>query len=118
MPKQTLLLFAVIILAANSSIAQDSTDVMANLEKETQKEETTYTTATFKTTRVVTGQSTENTAPGVLDFRINHRFGQLNSGIYNMFGLDEASMRWGFDYGITKNIMVGIGRSTYQKTYD
>lgn len=118
MSKNLYLLILFVCFSTVNTIAQDSTDVMANLEKETAKDETNYTTATFKTTRVVSGQSTENTAPGVLDLRINHRFGQLNSGLYNLFGLDEASMRLGFDYGITKNIMVGIGHSTYQKTYD
>jgi len=118
MPKQTYLLFVVIMLTATTSFAQDTTDAMANLEKQTVQDETVYTTATFKTTRVVSGQSVENTAPGVLDLRINHRFGQLNSGLYNFFGLDEASMRLGFDYGISKRLMVGIGHSTYQKTYD
>jgi hypothetical protein len=42
----------------------------------------------------------------------------LNNGAYELFGLDNATMRLGLDYGITKNLMVGIGRSTYQKTFD
>ena len=53
-----------------------------------------------------------------MDVKISHRFGKLNEGAYEFFGLDNATMRMGFDYGITKNLMVGIGRSTYQKTYD
>ncbi|MGG9970652.1 DUF5777 family beta-barrel protein [Ferruginibacter sp. SUN002] len=118
MPKKLTLLLLVVFITTAKTFAQDTTDVMSQLENETKKDEIIYTTGTFKTTRLVTGQSTENTAPGVLDLRINHRFGQLNSGIYNMFGLDEASMRWGFDYGITKNIMAGFGRSTFQKVYD
>jgi hypothetical protein len=55
---------------------------------------------------------------GLLDLRILHRFGLLNSGIKNLFGLDQASFRLGFDYGITKNLTVGIGRSTLQKELD
>jgi hypothetical protein len=75
-------------------------------------------TATFKSTRIVNGQSIENVGKGVLDFRILHRFGQLSDGGYNLFGLDQASMRLGLDYGITKTLMVGIGRSTFEKQYD
>jgi hypothetical protein len=75
-------------------------------------------TATFKTTRVVNGHSIENVGAGILDFRILHRFGQFSDGAYNLFGLDQASIRLGLDYGITKNWMVGVGRSTFEKQYD
>lgn len=77
-----------------------------------------YTNASFKTTRVINGHSLENTAHGVLDFKISHRFGLLNQGIKNFYGLDEAEMRMGLDYGITDRLMVGLGRSGYQKTVD
>ncbi|MEI9958731.1 MAG: DUF5777 family beta-barrel protein [Ferruginibacter sp.] len=54
----------------------------------------------------------------MLDVKVSHRFGNVSDGLYELFGLDKASMRAGFDYGITKNIMAGVGRSTFQKTYD
>lgn len=95
---------------------QDTTDIMSRLEKDPKKTE--YTIATFKSTRVITGHSVENIGKGVLDVRILHRFAPLNRGSYDLFGFDIASMRMGFDYGITNNIMVGVGRSTWQKTYD
>ena len=56
--------------------------------------------------------------PGTMDFRILHRFGPLDKGYKNFFGLDQASMRMGFDFGIMQNLMVGIGRSTYKKEVD
>lgn len=97
----------------------DTTDLMAQLEKETaSKNETNYTTATFKTTRLIDGHTVENVGKGVLDVKISHRFGTLSNGAYELFGLDNATMRMGLDYGITKNLMVGIGRSTFQKTFD
>lgn len=95
---------------------QDTTDVMSRLEKDPKKTE--YTTGTFKSTRVITGHSVENIGKGVLDVRILHRFAPLNRGSYDLFGFDIASMRMGFDYGITNNLMIGVGRSTWQKTYD
>lgn len=76
------------------------------------------TTGTFKSTRIVNGQSIENVGAGVLDFRISHRFGALSQGAYNLFGLDQATMRIGLDYGINSKLTVGLGRSTYQKQYD
>lgn len=74
--------------------------------------------ATFKSTRVVNGQSIETMKKNHLDFRISHRFGRLNSGAYQLFGLDAATMRMGFEYGITDRFEVGVGRSTSQKVYD
>lgn len=53
-----------------------------------------------------------------MDFRILHRFGELNQGYKNFFGLDQASMRMGFDFGILQNLMAGFGRSTYKKELD
>ena len=77
-----------------------------------------YATASFKTNRVINGHSIENTAPGVLDFKISHRFTQLRQGLYDIFGLDGASIRFGFDYGITDRLMVGVGRSSKEKIID
>ena len=87
--------------------AQD--DLLSLLEEE---ETTDYATSSFKTNRVINLHSLENTHSGVLDFKINHRFGMLNQGVYDLFGLDNASMRLGLDYGITKNLQIGLGRST------
>ena len=112
--------FATIIAITNTQ-AQDTTDLMSQLEQEvnaSEKNSTDYTIATFKTTRVINGHSVENTGKGTLDIKISHRFGKLNDGAYSLFGLDNASMRIGADYGITKYLMVGIGRSSYQKTFD
>lgn len=104
-------------LLMNKAAGQDTTDIMKMLESETEST-TDYTTATFKTTRLINGHTIENVGKRVLDVKISHRFGKVNGGGYELFGLDNATMRMGFDYGITNYLMVGIGRSTYQKTYD
>jgi hypothetical protein len=70
-----------------------------------------YTQATFKTTRLINGHTVETTQKGVLDFRITHRFGAINTHLSNFFGLDQASMRIGLDYGITNRFTIGAGRS-------
>lgn len=72
----------------------------------------------FKSIRVINGHSMEFLSPGTMDFRILHRFGQLNQGAKNLFGLDQASMRIGFDFGLLQNLMVGVGRSTFKKELD
>jgi len=60
----------------------------------------------------------EKVGPGTLEFRISHRFGTLGGGLRDLFGLDQASIRFGFEYGLNDRVMLGLGRSTYQKTYD
>jgi hypothetical protein len=111
------LLFLSVILLAEKTYAQEADSLMAALEKENEPK-TQYTTATFKGTRIINGQSIELPAKGVLQFMINHRFGTINSGAYNFFGLDEAAIRLGLDYGITPSFTAGIGRSSLGKVYD
>ncbi len=77
-----------------------------------------YVTGTFKALYIVNMKSIESPAAGALNFEIQHRFGSLNGGGYEFFGLDNATLRLGLDYGITDRLAVGIGRSSYQKTFD
>ncbi len=115
--KKIFLLFLIFVFNFSKSNAQD--DLLKMLDDETKKEnKKEFATATFKTSRLINGHSIENTAPGVLDFKISHRFGMVNRGSYELFGLDQATMRMGFDYGISDRLTVGIGRSTFQKQYD
>ncbi len=72
----------------------------------------------FKSTRIINGQSIENVPGGVLEFRISHRFGELQQGAKTSFGFDNATTRLGLNYGLTNWLMIGAGRSTYQKEYD
>lgn len=121
--RATGILLLVVFFGAGRVMAQepaaDTTDLMAQLEKESAATNAVnYTTATFKTTRLVNGHTVENVGKGVLDVKISHRFGTLNKGGYELFGLDNATMRLGLDYGINRRLMIGVGRSTFQKTYD
>jgi len=108
------ILFLFLVLAASLS-AQD--DLMNMLSDSTAKE-INYATATFKSTRVINGHSVQMMAPGQLDVRISHRFGLVNLGAYEFFGLDQSNMHFSLEYGITKWLMVGIGRGSYEKTFD
>ncbi|HPQ99940.1 MAG: hypothetical protein H6561_06315 [Lewinellaceae bacterium] len=108
----------VVLLLAFSAVSDaygQDTDLLSLLGND---DVTEYATAAFKTNRVINLHSLESTAGGVLDFKINHRFGFINGGPYEFFGLDNAMMRLGFDYGITDQLTVGIGRSSFQKSFD
>lgn len=110
------ILFAGVLIFL-SSILKAQDDLLSMLEEE-EMPKTEYAKASFKSTRVINGHSLENVAGGVLDVKISHRFGFLNSGAYELFGLDQATIRIGADYGISDRIMVGFGRSSFEKTYD
>jgi len=77
-----------------------------------------FATASFKTNRVINLHSLESTAGGVLDFKIGHRFGFISGGFSELFGLDQALIRIGADYGISDRLTIGAGRSSFEKTYD
>jgi hypothetical protein len=108
------ILYSLLLLLASQNLrAQD--DLLDMLDSGPTTE---YATASFKANRVVNGHSIENTAYGVLDFKISHRFTPLRRGIYDMFGLDNATIRIGADYGITDRLMVGFGRNSREKVLD
>jgi hypothetical protein len=95
--------------------AQD--DLMKELEQN-EKKEVEPIEQTFKGTRLVNGQTVETKGAGELEFIFAHRFGAINSGAYNLFGLDEAYVRLGLEYGITNRLGAGFGRNSVDKTMD
>ncbi|MBD2714574.1 hypothetical protein KBK19_05970 [Microvirga sp. STR05] len=112
------------LLCAATAAAQDvpppaAPDLLNDLERQTTdtlRRETVQ--ATFKGTRIINGHSVETPGAGTLIFLISHRFGTLNSGAYNFFGLDQATIRLGLEYGLNDRLTVGVGRSSLEKTYD
>ncbi|MCC3151804.1 DUF5777 family beta-barrel protein [Hymenobacter sp. BT770] len=116
-PYATGLLLAGLLALASPARAQ--TDLLNDLEKQTaDSAKSEVVAATFKGTHIINAQSVETTGPGMLAFLIQHRFGTLNSGAYNFFGLDQAVLRLSFEYGITSRLAAGIGRSSQDKTFD
>jgi hypothetical protein len=92
-------------------------DELEELTKD-DKPQADYTTATFKGTRLINGQSIEMPAKGEMVLIFAHRFGSMENGLYDLFGLDRATMRMGVEYTPIDNVCIGIGRNTYRKTYD
>ena len=87
----TLLILPVFIQAQN----------IDDLLEEVTVSNTEYAYATFKSTRIITGHSIERMQEGQLDFRISHRFGEINRGAYEFWGLDQANIHLSLEYGIT-----------------
>jgi hypothetical protein len=113
--KKTVFITGVCLMFTLSLSAQD--DLLASLEAE-QTDEHLLVEATFKGTRLINGHSIETRKKGVMDFIIAHRFGTIDGGIYDLYGLDNASMRIGLEYALTDRLYLGLGRSSFEKTYD
>ena len=102
------------LFISNSLFSQDSLEDILGSTTSSAKPIST----TFSSTRIVNSHSVEMIPKGVGEFRISHRFGTIEEGFYDIFGLDQAKIRLGYDYGITDKIMVGFGRNSHKKVYD
>jgi hypothetical protein len=104
-----------LLLLSLASFGQEE-DLLKGLVDETPKKEFVFNA--FKSSRVIMSHSMEMLRPGVLDFRILHRFGPVNQGLSEFFGLDQATIRLGLDYAVSNNLTVGIGRGSFKKELD
>lgn len=111
------ILIILTIASGTRSAAQDSLLLSLN-DSMSVNHKTEYVSGTFKALYIVNMKTIEAPAAGSLNFEIQHRFGTINSGAYNLFGLDFATFRLGLDYGISDRVSIGIGRSTNLKTFD
>ncbi len=118
MAKRKLMFVVLCVTVFTRSHAQDSSLHNMLNDSISAHPKKTYVTGTFKAEHIVNMQTIESPANGNLNFVIQHRFGTLNSGSYNFFGLDNATLRLGQAYGITDDLDVGVGRSSYLKTFD
>lgn len=100
MNKVILLLITLILIIPTFSLAQD--------------EKKNYVSETFSSVRIINGNSTETLKKRQWRYIIAHRFGDAlgdQGGVQTAFGFDNAAdIRFGFDFGLTDNLMVGISR--------
>jgi hypothetical protein len=104
------LLFATVVQAQDSSLL--------TLLNDSATKQVIYVTGAFKATQIINTPTIEAPARKSLQFMIMHRFGKLNDGLYELFGLDNADIRFALDYGISDRLAIGIGRSSHEKVYD
>ena len=105
---------AFLILASLQLSSQDLLDILESEAPVTEN----IVSATFKGTRIVNGHSIEGRKDKELEFIIAHRFGRVNTGFEELFGLDQSNIRFSFEYGLSDDLTAGLGRSSFEKTYD
>ncbi|MEP1097582.1 MAG: DUF5777 family beta-barrel protein [Cyclobacteriaceae bacterium] len=105
----------IIFLLSFSAFSQD--ELLELLEGDS-PDNKDYASATFKSTRLINGHSVEVRSKRVLEFIISHRFGTINSGYKQFWGLDNSSIRLALEYGLTDNLNIGLGRASFNKVID
>lgn len=94
-------------------------DLEKLMEEESQVPKREPVTSSFKGTRLMNFHTLETLGPKTLEFIISHRFGAINSGANNLWGLEgPATIRFALEYGINRRLMTGLGRSSAGKLID
>lgn len=114
MKRTSIFLILFSVMAFGLKAQSDLLDLLG----EEQTEETNYATSTFKGQRLINGHTVVTRKTGELEFLISHRFGRINDGISEFFGLDAANVRFSLEYGLSDKITAGIGRNSLEKVYD
>ncbi|MBK9402839.1 MAG: hypothetical protein IPN36_18970 [Bacteroidetes bacterium] len=111
--------YTLTLLLSSYIVAVNAQDDFSKLMEDSASSGKNYTLATFKTTRVINFHTVETVGERTLDFRISHRFGEVNGGVDNFWGIDGgASIRLGLEYSYDGRLMAGFGRTSYQKMLD
>ncbi|MEN8202780.1 MAG: DUF5777 family beta-barrel protein [Bacteroidota bacterium] len=111
---KSLLCYLISSLLITSTVhAQD--DFLESLIEEENRQ---FATSAFKATRIINAHSIKQPDKGELEFRISHRFGRLNGGLTELWGLDQATIHFSLEFSPLERLTLGAGRSNYNKTYD
>ncbi len=113
MKRTSIILFLGVCLTVAAKSQDLMDELMSGIEDEPEE-----VTSVFKGTRIIHGHSVKLRKKRALEMLISHRFGRINSGSYFLWGIDDAQIRIGFDYGVTDNLNIGIGRSSFDKSFD
>jgi hypothetical protein len=106
------LLFLVAFLIQGVTFAQDATEEETGPDNRPSK-------PAFESGLLFDQQTANMQQQNTLEFIIQHRFGTVEDGISNLYGIWGASnIRLGLNYTILKNVMVGWGTTKYKKAQD
>jgi len=101
-------------IGINEIQAQDSTTAQAPVTKKR-----SFVKNTFEGNFLIDDQTVMVPIKGTLEFDIQHRFGTVNNGFTDLFGIfSGANMRLGFTYAPIKNLQVGFGASNDRMQVD
>lgn len=105
--------YIVIFLLPLAVFSQD--DLLDEIDSDIEED---YKAAAFKGLKIVNFESTKMISKQELYFVVSHRFGSIETGFKDFFGLDQAVTRLNLIYGVTDAINVGVSRSSFRKIYE
>ncbi len=106
-------IYLLIFLIPTLAFSQD--DLFSEIDVEAEED---YKSAAFKGLKIVNFESTKMISKKELYFVVSHRFGSIETGFKDFFGLDQAVTRLNLLYGITDAINIGVSRSSFRKIYE
>ena len=110
------LMVLLLIIGSSAMIvkAQDSTAAVVPVVKKK-----SYTKNTFSSPYLIDEQTVMVPVKGTFEFYIMHRFGTVNEGISNFFGVfEQANMRFAFTYVPIKDLQIGFGFGNFNMEID
>ncbi len=94
-----------VLFATNFTYAQDT--------------ENKPVTGVFNSGIFLENQTTTMYEKGIFECVINHRFGKLDDGLKELYGIySPSNIRFGLEYNITNKIQIGLGTTKYKKQQD
>lgn len=106
-------IYVLIFLIPTLVFSQD--DLFSEIDVEVEED---YKSAAFKGLKIVNFESTKMISKKELYFVVSHRFGSIETGFKDFFGLDQAVTRLNLLYGISDGINIGISRSSFRQIYE
>lgn len=111
--KRNILKTCLIILAVLFS------NIVYAQEEETEKKEAKPVRNPFEASTLIESQTIVGSSAKQLELIIHHRFGSMDNGFSDLFGIYAASnIRLGLQYGITDKLTIGIGTEKNNKFND
>lgn len=109
--KMTALLLSVLLVAQISVFAQDETTEEKPAERPAR--------AAFESGLLFDGATTTLQPSKTLEMIIQHRFGSMDNGITDLYGIwAPSNIRLGLNYSILDNLTVGLGTTKFNKMQD
>ena len=106
-------IYLLIFLIPTLVFSQD--DLLSEIDSETPED---FKGAAFKGLKIVNFESTKMVSKDEMYFVVSHRFGSIETGFKDFFGLDQAVTRLNLIYGISDAVNIGVSRSSFRKIYE
>lgn len=107
------------IFILSFTFVQAQEEDKAEVKKEEVKKKDKPVRKIFEASTLIENATMISPSQGALELIIQHRFGGVNNGFSDLFGIYAASnIRMGLQYGITDDLMISIGTEKNNKLND